>query len=567
MVTDIVQYPFSENALALKRECTTLSAKEAIHHIISAVADNTITKTDAVMLTGERMLNSFLFPSVVENTYTNSDVIAKHNLSTLGAGCGKIITREEMNKYESPEALKNAVGDYVLYLKETTQSDNRWIDEASAVITETGGAASHTTIYTRMKKIPAIIGLGSQVSIVAGQDVTVDATNGKIIAGIRELQKSDIHNPDLIKLLSYADEQQINGVHRLKIKANEQDPESCKTAREMGAVGIGVARTEFMFDGEERLPHMQAMAIYAYNNNKDGLQTELDALFPMQKGDFKGILEAMDGLPSTIRLLDEPFHEFKPKDDDEFHALAESMGMNSAEVEAAFPEEKNPMLGLRAVRLAMLHPEIYEMQMRAILEAAAELATEGKNPQPQIMIPLISKVEEVVFMKQLYERVKKEVEEKYECAIESKYGVMMEVPSACIYSPQIAPLVEFYSFGTNDLTQTTLGMSRDDTGLYIAATGNDPFQTLDGAVIFNMDLALRGKAQNQKLQASICGEHGADERSIYACQRLGLDAISVSAPSLPKARLIAAQAHILDGMQLSQTRINALSDDLPVWKL
>ena len=340
---------------------------------------------------------------------------------------------------------------------------------------------------------------------------------------------------------------------QLKIRANADTPSDAEQARSFGAEGIGLCRTEHMFFGKERIHSVRKMILAG---DKEERQVALDELLPYQRGDFKGILRAMSGFPVTIRLLDPPLHEFLPQQEDEISDLAESLDISVSEVERRVHglSEVNPMLGHRGVRLAVTYPEIYSMQTRAIVEATAELISEGIDAQPEIMIPLVGIGAELEQLRALVQRKISEVLSEYKISPEISVGTMMEVPRACIAASEIARFADFFSFGTNDLTQTTFGFSRDDAGKFLPAyitqgiLKKDPFVELDQQGVGGLirQAVELGRTVKPGLKMGICGEHGGDPSSITFCHGIGLDYVSASPYRVPIARLAAAQAALID---------------------
>jgi pyruvate,orthophosphate dikinase len=446
---------------------------------------------------------------------------------------------------------------FILALPETGPEHMRYVDAAAGIITFQGGITSHAAIIARQKGKPAIIGAG-ELDLQPGQEISLDGSAGIIVDGILPINPPDPQNADLQEILSVADSITSNLTQKIKVKANTDTPEGARKARDLGAQGIGVVRTEHMFFAEQQLPIMQAMLI---TNDREKCRELADLLMQGQKDDFQGILNEMAGYPVTIRLLDAPLHEFMPSDQhtaEETEQQADLLGITVTELETradAF-KESNPMLGNRAIRMGIMRPEIYEMQVRAILEGAVELQQAGIDAQPQIMLPLISEVGEVELLKENIERIASEITEQTGYAPTYKFGIMIETPAAALAAEKLAKHVDFFSFGTNDLTQTTLGLSRDDTvdviqqylelGIYQA----DPFQTIHPQVRYLIEhAAIQGKQSNPDLEVTICGEHGGDPASIRLCQGL-IDGVSVSPPRIPVARLVYAQALIAEEERL-----------------
>lgn len=508
------------------------------------------------MLCKDALLDSVLFASMDVSAVAETDIALRHRLGTPGAATGKVA-----RSIEEADRLIEAREPFILVLPETRPEYIRYIEQAAGVVTLQGGITSHAAIITRQKGIPAIIGCGA-ADLQSGEEVTLDGSAGIVVHGPAPIRAAEPDNTDLSALLTAADGLSSETAHHITVKANADTPEDAAKARRLGAQGIGVVRTEHMFSAEDRLPHMQAMIMAA---NAEERQQHLDALFDMQKQDFKGILEAMDGLPVTIRLLDAPLHEFMPHDADDIDELATMFGVRYGDIEQRIEDltESNPMLGKRAVRLGILIPEIYEMQARAILEAATELMSEGKQPKTRIMIPLVSEVGEV---KEVTDTIRQAAAKIGEGCADFQTGIMVETPAACLNAAAFARHADFFSFGTNDLTQTTLGLSRDDTAEVIAHYLSkgiyqvDPFQTLHPQVAELMEMAVsRGKAANPNLDVSVCGEHGGDPASIRTCQEISVDVVSVSPPRIPVSRLVAAQAMLSQEHMLATSKWQNLS--------
>jgi pyruvate, orthophosphate dikinase len=351
---------------------------------------------------------------------------------------------------------------------------------------------------------------------------------------------------DFSKLMSWAD-----SFRKLKVRTNSETPKDTKTARDFGAEGIGLCRTEHMFFDEERILSVREMIL---SKTVEDRAKALGKLLPHQKKDFIEIFKIMNGLPVTVRLLDPPLHEFLPRTDKEIKEVADVVGLSISEVKSRIDElhEQNPMLGHRGCRLGISFPEIYEMQCRAIFEALCELKNKKiKAAFPEIMIPLVSTEAEIKIMKDLVVRIAQEVQKQNKVKIDYMVGTMIELPRAAIKAKEIAKHAEFFSFGTNDLTQTTFGISRDDSGKFLndyldnKIFSIDPFISIDEGVGDLIKIAIeRGKQQNKNLKLGICGEHGGDPKSIDFCSKAGLDYVSCSPYRVPVARLAAAQAEL-----------------------
>ena len=375
--------------------------------------------------------------------------------------------------------------------------------------------------------------------------ITVDGSTGRIILGEVKTVKPEISG-DFSKLMSWAD-----SFRKLKIRTNSETPLDSKIARDFGAEGIGLCRTEHMFFEEERILSVREMIL---SKSREDRANALSKLLPHQKKDFIEIFKIMNGLPVTVRLLDPPLHEFLPKNDNEIVDVSKSLNLSIKEIKGRIDElhEQNPMLGHRGCRLGISFPEIYEMQTRAIFEALVECKKRKiKSTMPEIMIPLVSTEAEIKIMKDLVIRVARKVQNENKTKIKFLVGTMIELPRAAIKAKDIAKHAEFFSFGTNDLTQTTFGISRDDSGKFLndyienKIFDIDPFISIDDGVGDLIEMAsTKGKKQNKKIKLGICGEHGGDPKSIEFCSKVGLDYVSCSPYRVPIARLAAAQAQL-----------------------
>jgi pyruvate,orthophosphate dikinase len=379
--------------------------------------------------------------------------------------------------------------------------------------------------------------------VAEGDVISLDGTTGEVMVGPVKTMPA---NPgqEFEKLLGWADR-----LRRLSVRANADTPEDARAARAFGAQGIGLCRTEHMFFGDERITPMREMILA---DSERARRKALRKLLPFQRRDFAGIFKAMDGLPVTVRLLDPPLHEFLPQDGDGIASVAEALGVDAKEVQdrAARLHEVNPMLGHRGCRLGITYPEIYEMQVQAIYEAAAAAKARGLKPRPEVMIPLVGSVNEFTFLRDRLRVVARDVLARKGVKLPIVFGTMIEVPRAALRGEEIGAEAEFFSFGTNDLTQLTFGFSRDDVATFVpdyverGVLAEDPFQTLDQAGVGELVRigTERGRAARPKLKVGICGEHGGDPRSIAFCHGVGLDYVSCSPFRVPIARLAAAQA-------------------------
>jgi len=394
--------------------------------------------------------------------------------------------------------------------------------------------------------------------IKEGDYLTLNGTTGEVILGEARLVRPELTG-DFGTFMKWVDE-----FRKLGVRTNADTPHDSEVARKFGAEGIGLCRTEHMFFAPERISAVREMILA---DDTEGRKKALTKLLPMQKGDFIEIFRVMKGLPVTIRLLDPPLHEFLPHTDEELRSLASSMEVPVEKLKARNKalHEFNPMLGHRGCRLGISYPEIYEMQVRAIMEAACELSKQKVKVLPEIMIPLVGHVTELKLMRELTVRVVEEVQAYYKTKVLYTVGTMIELPRACITSDEIAAEADFYSFGTNDLTQTTFGLSRDDAGRFLpfyiekGILENDPFITIDqNGIGAMMKIGVdKGRKVKKKLKMGICGEHGGDPKSVEFCHKIGLDYVSCSPYRVPIARLAAAQATLKEKTKkdLSKTTV------------
>jgi len=492
-----------------------------------------------------------LHPTLDEKSEIN--VIANGLPASPGAASGKVVFTSE-----EAERLNDMMQDTILVRVETSPEDIQGMHAAKGILTARGGMTSHAAVVARGMGRPCVSGSSeidinyeskifktSELEIKEGDIITIDGSTGRIILGEVPTVKPEISG-DFSKLMSWAD-----SIRKLKVRTNSETPVDTKTARDFGAEGIGLCRTEHMFFDEERILSVREMIL---SKTKEDRARALTKLLPHQKKDFVEIFKIMGGLPVTVRLLDPPLHEFLPHSEKEILEVANVVGVDLKEVKSRISElhEQNPMLGHRGCRLGISYPEIYEMQCRAIFEALVELKKNKiKSAFPEIMIPLVSTEAEIKIMKDLVIRVAKTVQEENKVKIDFIVGTMIELPRAAIKAKDIAKHAEFFSFGTNDLTQTTFGISRDDSGKFLndyidnKIFDIDPFVSIDEGVEDLIEIAvLKGKKQNKKIKLGICGEHGGDPKSIAFCSRVGLNYVSCSPYRVPIARLAAAQAEI-----------------------
>ncbi len=527
------------------------TAKSAVKIAVDMVKEKLISKKDAVLRVDPSSLDTLLHPTLNEKSSIN--VIANGLPASPGAVSGRVVFTSE-----EAERLTGMMQDTILVRVETSPEDIQGMHAAKGILTARGGMTSHAAVVARGMGRPCVSGSSeidinydnklfktSTMEIREGEIITIDGSSGRIISGKVDTIEPEISG-DFSTLMFWADE-----FRKLNIRANSETPKDTKIAKDFGAEGIGLCRTEHMFFDEERILSVREMIL---SKTKENRLYALEKLLPHQKKDFKEILKIMSGLPVTIRLLDPPLHEFLPRTDKEVREVANITNLPIKEVNSRIEElnEQNPMLGHRGCRLGISFPEIYEMQCRAIFEALAELKNKNvKSAFPEIMIPLVSTEAEIRIMKDLVHRIAGEIMKKHNIKIKFKVGTMIELPRAAIKAREIAEHAEFFSFGTNDLTQTTFGISRDDSGKFLNdylennIFSIDPFVSIDDGVGDLIKIAIqKGKNQNKKLKLGICGEHGGDPRSIDFCVKSGLNYVSCSPYRVPVARLAAAQAEI-----------------------
>ncbi len=527
------------------------TAKSAVKIAVDMVKEKLIAKKEAILRIDPNSLDTLLHPTLDEKS--SIEIIANGLPASPGAASGKVVFTSE-----EAERLNNMMQDVILVRVETSPEDIQGMHAAKGILTSRGGMTSHAAVVARGMGRPCVSGSSeididyekkifktASVEIKEGDIITIDGSSGRIILGSVPTVKPEISG-DFSKLMSWAD-----NIRKLKVRTNAETPLDTKVARDFGAEGIGLCRTEHMFFDEERIISVREMIL---SKTKDDRLKALLKLLPHQKKDFVEIFKIMHGLPVTVRLLDPPLHEFLPKSEKEISEVAEVVGISVKEVKSRIDElhEQNPMLGHRGCRLGISFPEIYEMQCEAIFKALSELK---KNKQkfafPEIMIPLVSTEAEIKIMKDLVINTARKVQKENKVKIEFLIGTMIELPRAAIKAKDIAKHAEFFSFGTNDLTQTTFGISRDDSGKFLndyienKIFSIDPFISIDEGVEDLVEIAVnKGKKQNKKIKLGICGEHGGDPKSINFCSQIGLNYVSCSPYRVPIARLAAAQAEI-----------------------
>jgi pyruvate,orthophosphate dikinase len=550
-----------------------------------AVKENLISKEEALLRIDPNQLNQLLRP--IFNVEEKKKAIKEGRLLTRGlnAGPGAATGRVVFTAANAEEYKK--MGDSVILVRhETSPEDIRGMEASTGILTSRGGMTSHAALVGRQMGKVCVVGAGEiQIDykkrqfkingtvIKEGDWISLDGTTGEVIEGLIETSPSEVVEVIINKTMSPGESEtyQIyenfmnwaDEYRRLGIWANADLPDQAANAIAFGAEGIGLCRTEHMFFNGSRIDAMREMILA---ESKTDRHKALEKLLPMQKTDFIGLYKTMNGLSVTIRTLDPPLHEFLPHNEAEQKALAEKLNIPYEEIHRRIESlrEFNPMLGYRGVRLGISYPEITEMQVRAILEAACEVKKEGIEVKPEIMIPLVGRINELKLQEELARTVANEVFKKYGFEVDYKIGTMIEIPRAAIIADKIAKIAEFFSFGTNDLTQTTLGISRDDAGrflpLYVKQRiiPEDPFQTLDQTGVGKlMEWAVeRGRSTRPELKIGICGEHGGDPKTVEFCHRINLDYVSCSPFRIPIARLAAAQAALKEKQrQIPQFRI------------
>ena len=548
-----VEFTVENNKLwMLQTRSGKRTSKSAVKISVDMVKEKLISKKEAILRIEPNTLDTLLHPTLDEKV--KKEVIASGLPASPGAASGKIVFSAD-----EAERLNNMMQDTILVRIETSPEDIHGMHAAKGILTSRGGMTSHAAVVARGMGRPCVSGTSqididyknklfktSEQIVKEGDIITIDGSSGKIILGEIPTVKPEI-SVDFSKVLDWADE-----FRKLKIRTNSETPLDTKTARDFGAEGIGLCRTEHMFFDEERILHVRQMILsktIADRNNA------LDKILPYQKNDFKEIFKIMSGLPVTVRLLDPPLHEFLPKSEKEIIEVANSLKLTEEEIKIRINElhEHNPMLGHRGCRLGISYPEIYEMQCRAIFEALVENKKQKiKSIIPEIMIPFISSEAEIRILKKLVIKIANKVQKENNIKLDYLVGTMIELPRAAIRANDIAKHADFFSFGTNDLTQTTFGISRDDSGKFLndyienKIFEIDPFISIDKGVGELVALATKkGRKQNKKLKLGICGEHGGDPKSIHFCARIGLNYVSCSPFRVPIARLAAAQAALI----------------------
>jgi len=533
----------------------------AVRSAVEMVDEGLITPDEAVQRVPPQDLDQLFHPMV--DPRASVTVVAKGLPASPGAAIGEAV-------FDADEAETLAKGGrkVILIRPETSPEDFHGIVAAQAVLTARGGMTSHAAVVARGMGKTCVVGatdievdphagrLRANGRVVKkGQVITVDGTTGRVILGAAKLVEPKV-GAHYSKLMAWADERR-----RLRVRANADIPADAQRAREFGAEGIGLCRTEHMFFEGDRITAMREMIVAP---DEPGRRTALAKLLPMQRADFEGLFEAMSGYPVTIRLLDPPLHEFLPHGKAEVAGLARAMNLPAARLErlVASLVEANPMLGHRGCRLGITYPEITEMQARAIFEAACRVVSRGQKVTVEVMIPLVALVEELRRQTAIVRRVAREVFQDEGRAVPYLVGTMIELPRAALTADEIAKEADFFSFGTNDLTQTTFGLSRDDAGRFLpfyvehGLLKDDPFQVLDQDGVGKLiELAVRlGRGSRNELKIGICGEHGGEPASVKFCHHVGMNYVSCSPFRVPIARLAAAQAALEAQWVINRTR-------------
>ena len=548
-----VEFTVENNKLwMLQTRSGKRTAKSAIKIAVDMVKEKLISKKEAVLRIDPDTLDTLLHPTLDKKV--NKKIIASGLPASPGAASGKVVFSAD-----EAERLNEMMQNSILVRTETSPEDIHGMHAAKGILTSRGGMTSHAAVVARGMGRPCVSGStkinidyvnkifrAGDVTVKEGDIITIDGSSGEIISGEVPTVKPEMSG-DFSKLMSWAD-----SFRKLKVRTNSETPVDTKTAREFGAEGIGLCRTEHMFFDEERIVSVRQMIL---SKTTEDREEALKKLLPYQKNDFVEIFKIMNGLPVTVRLLDPPLHEFLPKTDKDIDDIAKELNLTEKDIKFRIVElhEQNPMLGHRGCRLGISFPEIYHMQCEAIFEALAECKKQKvKLVIPEIMIPLISTATEIKILRNLVEKTAKEVQKKHSIKIKYYVGTMIELPRAALRAKDIAKFADFFSFGTNDLTQTTFGISRDDSGKFLndyvenKIFNKDPFVSIDERGVGELIkiAAERGRMQKRSLKLGICGEHGGDPSSVEFCARVGLNYVSCSPYRVPVARLAAAQAYL-----------------------
>ncbi len=526
------------------------TAKASLRIAVDLAAEKLITEQEAIARIDPMALDQLLHPTIDPNAARK--VIAKGLPASPGAASGEVVFSSE-----KAEEAQKAGRKVILVRIETSPEDIHGMHAAQGILTTRGGMTSHAAVVARGMGKPCVSGAGTikidyakgtltvgGAVVQAGDVITIDGSTGEVLLGTVKMLEPELSG-EFATLMGWADK-----VRRMTVRSNAETPADARQARQFGAEGIGLCRTEHMFFDGSRIIAMREMILA---DNEKGRRAALAKLLPMQRADFEALFEIMHGLPVTIRLLDPPLHEFLPHSEEEIAEVAASLNVSADKIRQRASElhEFNPMLGFRGCRLAVAYPEIAEMQARAIFEAAVNAAKKtGKPVVPEVMVPLVMNKAEFELVKQGIDAMAAAVSKETGAKIDYQVGTMIELPRAALRAGEIAASAEFFSFGTNDLTQTALGISRDDAASFLepykrrGILGNDPFVTIDQEGVGELVTiaAERGRATRPAIKLGICGEHGGDPASIGFCEGIGLDYVSCSPYRVPIARLAAAQA-------------------------
>jgi len=528
------------------------TAKAAVKIAVDMVKEKLITNKEAILRVDPNSLNTLLHPTLDDKA--QKTIIASGLPASPGAASGKVTFSAD-----DAERLREQQQNTILVRVETSPEDINGMHAANGILTSRGGMTSHAAVVARGMGKPCVSGsneikidyetkqfISGKYKIKEGDVITIDGASGKVMLGEVPTVKPDISG-DFSILMHWADQNR-----KLKVRTNSETPADTKIARDFGAEGIGLCRTEHMFFDEKRIVSVREMIL---SNNKEDRQKALAKLLPYQKSDFVDIFKIMNGLPVTVRLLDPPLHEFLPKTDKDIDNIAKELNISHRDIKSRIIElhEQNPMLGHRGCRLGISFPEIYHMQCQAIFEALIECKKKKiKLVIPEIMIPLVSTAAEIQILRNLVDTTAKEIQKIYKIKIKYYVGTMIELPRAALRANDIAKYADFFSFGTNDLTQTTFGISRDDAGKFLndyvenKIFNRDPFVSIDERGVGELiKIATeRGRKQKKSLKLGICGEHGGDPSSVEFCEKAKLNYVSCSPYRVPIARLAAAQAYL-----------------------
>jgi len=528
------------------------TAKASIKIAVDMVKEKLITNKEAVLRVDPNMLDNLLHPTLDEKA--EKKIIASGLPASPGAASGKVTFSAD-----EAERLKEQMQDTILVRIETSPEDINGMHAARGILTARGGMTSHAAVVARGMGKPCVSGSGEiqidyekklfksgKIQVNEGDIITIDGGSGKIMLGKVPTVKPDMSG-DFLKLMSWADK-----YRKLKVRTNSETPSDTKVARDFGAEGIGLCRTEHMFFDEKRIVSVREMIL---SKTLDDRRKAIAKLLPYQKSDFVEIFKIMKGLPVTVRLLDPPLHEFLPKTEKDIENISKELNISHTDIKMRINElhEQNPMLGHRGCRLGISFPEIYEMQCQAIFEALADCKKKKlKLVIPEVMIPLVSTAAEIKILRNLVDKIAKRIQKTHSIKIKYYVGTMIELPRAALRANDIARYADFFSFGTNDLTQTTFGISRDDAGKFLndyvenKIFNKDPFVSIDERGVGELiKIAVeRGRLQNKSIKLGICGEHGGDPSSIEFCEKTKLNYVSCSPYRVPIARLAAAQAFL-----------------------